>query len=1236
MSVHITPSNTAPTLNPLPDQTLDEDHHIFDAFNLNTYASDTETADINLIYTITGNTNPDVGVSIDSSDNIDIQPPVNWYGSSTVTITVTDEGGLTASESFLITVNPVNDAPIAFDGTATTDENTQVSITLIATDVDGDSLTYTVISYPSDGTLSGTAPSLTYTPDSNYNGQDSFTFKANDGTVDSNTATIMINVGSDNDAPIAEDIAAATDEDTQKLITLIATDADGDSLEYEIISEPNEGTATVSGDTATYTPNTDYNGPDSFTYRAYDRQEYSNIATVSITNRAYDRQEYSNIATVSITINPINDASVANANGPYSGYVNELVQFLGTATDIDGTIESYTWDFDNDGTIDSIEQNPTHTYTQTGTYTVIFSATDNQGATSYDTTTATISINPNPILSIEVTSPIEVDQGNNFIVRAILRNSGGSSAIGTIAISVPPGLEPNGTFAQDIDVPALSEHIFVWNITATMWGNYQIELDALYNGTKTANATVSVTVNPINDAPVAYDDSKTTDEDTPVSITLIATDTDGDSLTYTITSYPSDGALSGTAPFLTYTPNPNYNGPDSFTFKANDGTVYSNIATVTMTVNPVNDAPIAFDITATTDEDTPVSITLIATDVDGDSLDYTIISNPANGIISGTAPNLIYTPNSDYNGQDSFTYSAYDWTVDSNIATVTINVGSDNDAPVAQDINTETDEDTQKLITLIATDSDGDTLEYEIMSGPDEGTATVSGDITTYTPNPNYNGPDSFTYRAYDGQKYSNTATVTITVNPINDAPVAYDDSKTTDEDTPVSITLAATDVDGDSLDYTIISNPANGIISGTAPSLTYTPDSNYNGQDSFTFKANDGTVDSNIATVTINVGSDNDAPITQDITTATDEDTPVDITLVATDVDCNSLTYNIVSNPTHGTVSLTENTVTYTPNPNYNGPDSFTYRAYDGQEYSNTATVTITVNPINDAPIAFDGTTTTNEDTPVSITLITTDIDGDSLDYTIISNPANGIISGTAPFLTYTPNTNYNGPDSFTFKANDGTVNSNIATVTINVGSDNDAPVAQDINTETDEDTPIDITLIATDIDCNPLTYNIVSNPTHGTVSLTGKIATYTPNPNYNGPDSFTYRAYDGQEYSNTATVTITVNPINDAPVTYDDSKTTDEDTPVSITLIATDVDGDSLTYTVVSDPSHGTLTGTAPFLTYTPDPNYNGPDSFTYRAYDGQEYSNIATVTITINPANGSPTDTEPPVINSVILNR
>ena len=180
-----------------------------------------------------------------------------------------------------------------------------------------------------------------------------------------------------------------------------------------------------------------------------------------------------------------------------------------------------------------------------------------------------------------------------------------------------------------------------------------------------------------NDPPVAYDQSVTTDEDTPVSIILTATDPDGnDLLTYSIVSGPSHGSLSGTAPDVTYTPNANYNGGDSFEFSANDGKADSNIATVSITVNPVNDAPVADDQSVTTTQDIPVGITLTAIDVDGDTLDYFIVVYPSYGSLSGTAPSVTYTPGIDYTGPDSFTFNVHDGTVYSNTATVFITVNS--------------------------------------------------------------------------------------------------------------------------------------------------------------------------------------------------------------------------------------------------------------------------------------------------------------------------------------------------------------------------------------------------------------------------------------------------------------------------------------------------------------------------------------------------------------------------------
>ena len=195
--------------------------------------------------------------------------------------------------------------------------------------------------------------------------------------------------------------------------------------------------------------------------------------------------------------------------------------------------------------------------------------------------------------------------------------------------------------------------------------------------------TMVVTVNAPNNPPVADDQNVGTDEDTPVAVTLSGSDIDEESLTYTVATGPANGTLSGTAPSLSYTPDANYNGPDSFTYTANDGTENSAPATVSITVNSVNDAPMADDMSVTTDVDTAVAVTLTGSDVEDISLAFSVVSGPTSGVLSGSEPNLTYTPNSGYSGGDSFTYMASDATLDSVPATVSITVNPANSGPVA-------------------------------------------------------------------------------------------------------------------------------------------------------------------------------------------------------------------------------------------------------------------------------------------------------------------------------------------------------------------------------------------------------------------------------------------------------------------------------------------------------------------------------------------------------------------------
>src|SRR5216117_3293860 len=494
----------------------------------------------------------------------------------------------------------------------------------------------------------------------------------------------------------------------------------------------------------------------------------------------------------------------------------------------------------------------------------------------------------------------------------------------------------------------------------------------------------------------------------------------------------------------------------------------------------------------------------------------------------------------------------------------------------------------------------------------------------------NFNGTDSFTYKASDGQAQSGVTTVTITVTPVNDAPVAAnDDSYTTPEDTQLTVSAPGvlandSDVDGDALSAVLVSNPIHGTLTlNSDGSLVYMPALNFNGIDSFTYKASDGQAQSGVATVTITVTPVNDAPMAaNDDSYTTAEDTQLTVSAPGvlandSDVDGDALSAVLVSNPSHGTLTLNgDGSFSYMPALNFNGIDSFTYKASDGQAQSGVATATITVTPVNDAPVAAnDDNYTTPEDTQLTVIAPgvlanDSDVDGDPLSTILVTGPSHGTLTlNSDGSFTYMPALNFNGIDTFTYKATDGQAQSGIATATITVTPVNDAPVAaNDDNYTTPEDTQLTVSapgVLAndSDVDGDPLSTILVTGPSHGTLTLNSDGSfTYMPALNFNGIDSFTYKATDGQAQSGIATATITVTPVNDTPVpANDDSYTTPEDTQLTVSapgVLAndSDVDGDPLSTILVTGPSHGTLTlNSDGSFTYMPTLNFNGVDTFT-----------------------------------------
>ncbi|UUA74144.1 retention module-containing protein [Cellvibrio sp. QJXJ] len=749
----------------------------------------------------------------------------------------------------------------------------------------------------------------------------------------------------------------------------------------------------------------------------------------------------------------------------------------------------------------------------------------------------------------------------------------------------------------------------------------------------------------VNRAPQIADQLFSTDEDTLLTGQIIATDVEGDLLTYTLATPPANGTLQldpVTGQF-TFTPNANYNGADSFVVTVTDSSGNSSTATISLNIAPVNDAPVSADQTLTVDEDTQLSGQIVASDIEGDALSYTVTTNPVNGTLTlnPATGSFIYTPNANYNGSDSFVVTISDGNGGATTSTVTIGVTPVNDAPTASNLNLTTNEDVAVPGQIVASDLDGDTLAYAISGLPANGSVTLNPATGSfiYTPNANYNGSDSFVVTISDGNGGTTTSTVTIGVTPQNDAPTASNLNLTTNEDVAVPGQIVANDLDGDTLAYAVTGVPTNGVVTlnPATGSFIYTPNANYNGSDSFVVTISDGNGGTTTSTVTIGVTPVNDAPTASNLNLTTNEDVAVPGQIVASDLDGDTLAYAVSGLPTNGSVTLNPATGSfiYTPNANYNGSDSFVVTISDGNGGTTTSTVTIGVTPQNDAPTASNLNLTTNEDVAVPGQIVASDLDGDTLAYAVTGVPTNGVVTlnpATGSFV-YTPNANYNGSDSFVVTISDGNGGTTTSTVTIGVTPQNDAPTASNLNLTTNEDVAVPGQIIASDLDGDTLAYAVTGVPTNGVVTLnpaTGSFI-YTPNANYNGSDSFVVTISDGNGGTTTSTVTIGVTPVNDAPVTVADSITVNEGGTATLlesgasSVLANDSDAENspLSAILVSGPAHGTLmlnaNGT---FSYTHNGSETTSDSFTYRANDGTSNGNIVTVQIAITPVNDAPT--------------
>ncbi|MCI9686223.1 tandem-95 repeat protein [Vibrio parahaemolyticus] len=1315
--------NDAPTVeNAIADQVLSED---FDAYtiDLNEVFKDSDSS---LEFSVSGNNSIQISIV---NGVATITPTADWNGSKALTFTATDPSGESVSQTVNFTVAPVAD--IVADK-ATVVEDTPTIIKVLGNDTfEGDDQVVSLDTNngPANGTVSVNPDgSVTYTPNDNYHGTDSFTYIVTSGGVSEST-TVSVDVTPVNDAPVAKDDIATTQEDTAVTIDVLPNDSDvdGDKLSIESASVPKEqGTVEVVNGKLVFTPAENFNGDAEITYTVTDGQ---------LTDEAK----------VTVTVNPVNDAPTIK--------VDAVESITEDAVSIDTVVAALTvrdTDTPEDQLAVSLENNSNGYFVLVGNEVKLtqagVDAVNNDELNLKDLTiSASVSDGVNPTAS----------DSDSLIVNRVNDAPTVENAIADQELS-----EDFATYTIDLN-DAFKDSDSALNFSVSGNSNVLVSIEngiatisptADWNGSETLTFTatdpsgesISQTVN-FTVAPVAdiVADTATVVEDTPTIIKVLGNDTfEGDDQVVSLDT--NNGPANGTVSVnpdgsVTYTPNDNYHGADSFTYIITSGGV-SESTTVNVDVTPVNDAPVAKDDIATTQEDTAVTIDVLPndTDIDGDTLRIDSASVPSDqGTVEIVDGKLVFTPAENFNGDAEITYTVTDGEL-TDEAKVSVTVNPVNDAPVAKDDIATTQEDTAVTIDVLPndTDVDGDKLSIQSATVPEaQGKVEIVDGKLVFTPAENFNGQAEITYTVTDGQ-LTDEAKVTVTVNPVNDAPTIKvdavesitEDAVSTDTvvatltvrdtDTPedqltvslennsngyfvlvgneVKLTQAGVDaVNNDELnlkDLSISASVSDGvnptandsdslivnrvndaptvenaiadqvlsedfdaytidlnevfkdsdsalnfsvsgndsiqisIVSGVA---TITPTADWNGSETLTFTATDPSGESVSQTVNFTVAPV--ADIVADSATVV-EDTPTIIKVLGNDTfegDDKVVSLDTNNGPANGTVSVNpDGSVTYTPNDNYHGTDSFTYIVTSGG-VSESTTVNVDVTPVNDAPVAKDDTAVTDEDTPVTIDVLPndTDVDGDKLSIESASVPKEqGTVEVVNGKLVFTPAENFHGDAEITYTVSDGALTDQ-ATVKVTVNAVNDTPVVESNIADqalAEDFTPytIDLNTAFSDVDNvdGELTFSVSGN-SNIQVAIVNGIATITPTADWNGSETLTFTATDPSGESVSQTVDFTVAPVVDIKA---DSTNVVEDTPTIVNVLGNDTfEGKDKVVSLDAEngPKNGTvIVNNDGTVTYTPDDNYVGKDTFTYVVTSGG-VSESTTVTVNVTPVNDKP---------------
>ncbi len=1167
---------------------------------------------------------------------------------------------------------PVNVAPDAVDDAVATDEDASVTINVLAndTDLDGDNLNVTSATLPDgvDGTVIVNADgTVSFTPGGGFDAlgvgdtQDVvITYTISDGQGGTDTATATVTVTGSNDGPIATADTATTDEDSGVTIDVLAndTDLDGDNLSVTSATLPDgvDGTVVINADgTVSFTPG-----------GGFDALGAGETQDVAITYTISDGQGGTSTSTATVTVTGTNDGPVAsNDTALTQETASVTLNVLANDTDLDGDSLSVTdatlaagvdgaVTVNADGTI-TFEPGPSFANLLEGesqqvdiTYTI----SDGQGGT--DTATATVTVTGSTAgviatadavttgedssVTIDVLSnDVDLDGGVLSVVDAVLP----TGVDGTVVVNANGTISftPGGEF-DALGVGESQDVVITYTVTND-------------GGLTTTSTTATVTVTGSNDGPIATADVATTDEDSSVTINVLANDTDADTsdtLTVTDATLPVgvDGEVvvnpDGT---ISFTPGAEFDAlgvGDTqdvvITYTISDGQGGTDTATATVTVTGSNDGPVATADVATTDESTAVTIDVLAndTDIDGnvlsvtgatlpDGIDGTVVVN-ADGTVTFT-PGDSFATMVDGETQDvEITYTIADETGATSTATVTVTVNGQDVTPPpdpipdpAPDTGPQADiadlsvtsavgaEDSAVALNInaVLNDLDGgdESLSITISNIPagavlSDGTQNADGSWTissytddngalvsvadqldglTMTPPRDFYGDINLSVtatstEAASGDSISTTQTLGVTVTPEFDNPNLGVADASGAEGTAIPLDVTA-DMDPGAVETVvdvIVAGVPNGAVlsAGTdngdgtwtlqateLDGLTITPPLGFSGDMTLTALATSSDGGTSLNWFTVGVDDITNAPVAVDDLATTGEDTGVTIDVLAndTDIDGNVLSVTGATLPdgVDGTVVVNaDGTVTFTPGDGFDAlgvGDTqdvvITYTISDGEGGTDTATATVTVTGTNDGPVASDEAITATEDGgAVSGQLDATDLDGDALTYTLTGDAVPGLTVNADGSYSFDPGEGYQdlgvgetAEVTFTYEVSDGQGGTSTATGTITVEGTNDGPVASDEALSGTEDTAITFTaqdLLSndTDVDGDSLTITNIDAPDNGTLVDNGDGSyTFTPDENWSGDTSFTYTVSDGEGGTSTATTTIEVSGVADEP---------------------------------------------------------------------------------------------------------